>query len=440
MIYLLMKIHHSMTFFLCLLHFLLSSQACAPESNSKPTIEPPQTTSIPDTLTTLTVSAIGDLMCHSTQYNYAYKADGTYDFVPVYDAVRDYISAADIATANLETVLAGKTTNYGGYPGFNTPNAYADGVKSAGFDVIITSNNHSLDQGEAGIIRTLNELKKRDLTSIGTFENSTDRDSIRLFDKNGIKLAIMAYTEFSNRGYPNGKKYLLNFMDSLTLKKDIENARKKGAEIVMINFHWGKEYQQEPSDYQKNMANYAVQCGADVIVGHHPHCLQPFQLISKKSTKIGLDTAFVAYSLGNFYSNQRWRFSDAGAILTFHFTKNKNTDKIYLQTEYVPTWLFKGQAGNRRRYIVLPAPAIEVSKLTDNLKDIIPYEMKFLTSKDRDLMAEAYADCQRILGNYGVKTKIGLWKNRKNKIQYLPQLDSISLLKNTLKIDNQIKK
>ncbi|GEM_PF-585437 len=430
-----MKKYYFTGILLSLFHFLFGLNACLPNSQkneeeiteNKTQIEPPT-----DSLTHLTISSVGDLMCHSTQYQYAYQPDGTYNFAPVYDVVREYISRADIATGNLETVLAGKTKNYGGYPAFNTPNAYADGIKSAGFDIIITSNNHSLDQGEEGIKRTLKELKNRNLVSIGTFQNLPDRDSIRIFERNGIKLAIMAYTEFSNQGYPSGKKYLLNFIDSATVQKDIQQARKKGAEIVMINFHWGHEYQKEPSVYQKNMTNYAVQQGADIIIGHHPHCLQPFQQISKKNTKIGLDTAFVAYSLGNFYSNQRWRYSDAGVIVTFHLTKNKNTGKIRLEAEYLPTWLFKGQAEKRRRYIVLPSAVIHLNQDSINQLDRIPKEMKYLTANDRKLMRQADEDTKRILEMYGVKLETGCWKNFK-PLEKLPRLDSIKILVDTLK-------
>ncbi|TAD97607.1 MAG: CapA family protein [Bacteroidetes bacterium] len=364
-----------------------------------------------DSIQTVTLTAVGDLMCHGMQYKYAFRADSNrYDFADVYEAVSEYLSAADLTMGNLETVLAGKTTDFSGYPQFNSPNEYADGVKKAGFDVLITSNNHSYDKGEAGILRTLEELQKRNLTPIGTYTSEKDRDSIRIVDLKGIKIALLAYTQFSNVGRPSSKKYLLNQIDSLVpVEKDILAARKKGAEIVLINYHWGNEYQREPNEYQRFIAKKTFELGADIVIGHHPHSLQPTQLIPKNKSNVGLDTGFIAYSLGNFYSNQRWRYSDAGAILTLKLSKNKNTGKITLKSEYVPVWVFRGVAGKRNRFIVLPSYAAYSDRFPNFLKHLIPSQMEFLTHQDKKLMLQADEDSRFTMTRYQVPLKLALW-------------------------------
>jgi poly-gamma-glutamate capsule biosynthesis protein CapA/YwtB (metallophosphatase superfamily) len=360
-----------------------------------------------DSILTFSIAAVGDLMCHSSQYQYAKQSNGTYNFNPVYAGVKNYLNKADFTVGNIETVLAADTKDFSGYPAFNTPNEYADALKEIGFDLLFTANNHSYDRNEKGVLRTLTELQKRNFVTIGTHKDTTDRDSVRMVDIKGIKIAFLGYTQFSNIPVPSAKKYLVNLIDTTLLKKDVIQARKKGAELVIVNFHWGNEYKQ-PTDYQKQIAQFAQKIGVDIILGEHPHVLQPLEKFKTENTK--LDSGIVAYSLGNFFSSQQWRYSDAGVILTLKITKNlcNNTFKIS-GLGYLPTWVFKGVAEkNQKAFFIFPAE-IGLHKDSIHLLQNVPPEIKFLQKAQWDKMKQAAEDTEKVLQNYGVKIKRENW-------------------------------
>jgi poly-gamma-glutamate synthesis protein (capsule biosynthesis protein) len=351
----------------------------------------------------ITITAVGDLMCHSSQYQYAKTADGTYDFTPVYAGVKNYLSKADITIGNLETVLSAETTDYSGYPAFNTPNAYADALKSIGFDVLFTANNHSYDRNEKGVLRTLQELDKRKLIAIGTHKDSIDRDSIRIVESKGIKIAFLGYTQFSNIPVANAKKYLVNHIDTTLIRKNIAKARQKGADLVLINLHWGNEYKQ-PSEYQKMIAEFVQKAGADIIIGEHPHVLQPVEYFQTKASA-KLDSGIVAYSLGNFFSSQQWRYSDAGVMLSIDISKNVCTKQFKIKAlRYVPTWVFKGAMGKNKAFFIFPA---ETALLKDSvhLQNILAPEIQYLQKIQWDKMKQASEDTEKTLQMYGAKLK-----------------------------------
>lgn len=357
-----------------------------------------------DSIVSLSITNTGDLMCHSTQFQLAKQADGSYDFLPVYALVKEYLAASDFTIGNLETVLAGKTKNFSGYPQFNSPNEYADALKKIGFDALITTNNHSYDYLDGGILRTLEQLKAKNIPAIGTFYSSADRDSIRIFDVKGAKIALLAYTEFSNNPVAASKRFSINFIDSALLAKDIKKARAKGAEVVVINFHWGIEYKRFPSDYQKNITQYAAKLGADIILGGHPHVLQPIEFLPSRDS-VGLDSCFVIYSMGNFISAQSKRYTDAGLMLTLNLTKNFTTNKIHIQNvDYVPTWVFKGLINSKSQYLIFPAFAAE--------KDLTLEEIKFLTPIHLQKMKQAGEDSKEILTHFVKNLRNVAWKKR----------------------------
>lgn len=337
-----------------------------------------------DSIVTITVSATGDLMCHSVQYDYAKVAKDSFDFNSTFDYVKEIISKSDFAFGNLETVLAGKTKNYSGYPFFNTPNSFVEALKNAGFDLLITSNNHSLDRGEDGILRTIKELDKRDLNHTGTFTTQRDRDSIRIYDIKGIKVGVIAYSYGTNgNSIPTAKPYIINIINENLITSDIKKARKDGAEIVLVNFHFGEEYQREPNQFQKQVVQHAIDSGADIIIGGHPHVIQPIRVFKTKNAK--LDSGFVAYSLGNFISNQRWRYSDAGVILTLTLTKIISTDSIFISAiKYHPAWVFKGDTKAGKRYIIV----------SEN------NNCNFISGENKRLMNEAFSDTHYIISLY----------------------------------------
>ena len=342
-----------------------------------------------DSVVTITISTVGDLMCHSVEYNYAKVSPDSFNFNPFFNYIKPYLSKSDFLFGNIETVLAGKKKGYSGYPLFNSPSAFLAPLKNVGFDLVTTANNHALDKGRKGLLNTIRELKKYKLNYDGTFISQQDRDSIRIFNIKGIQTAFLAYTYGTNGNViSKGEDYLINIIDTTLIKKDILSARKDGAEIVIVYFHFGQEYSRTPSEFQKTIVTKTIKYGADIIIGGHPHVIQPVEFFKTKHAK--LDSGFVAYSVGNFLSNQRWRYSDAGVILTIHITKNFNTDSIYIsKISFLPTWVYKGKTTEGKKYLILPA------KLTN-----ADSSLTFLTKNDKFKMKQAFNDTKNILTKY----------------------------------------
>lgn len=340
-----------------------------------------------DSSITISITAVGDLMCHLIEADYAKTASDSFNFNPYFDSVRKYIESSDFAFANLETVTAGKSAGYSGYPMFNSPDQFITAIKNAGFKLISTANNHAIDRGESGVLRTIKQLRNNNLNYNGTFTSQKDRDSIRIFDIKGIKVAFLAYT-YGTNGNKVPRPYLINIIDTSLIHNDIKAARNKGAEIVLVHFHFGKEYQRYPIDYQKNVVNATISYGADLIIGGHPHVIEPAYYFKSYDPK--LDSGFVAYSLGNFLSNQRWRYSDAGVILTIKIEKKIPEDKFYISSvEYTPTWVFKGKIDNKNSFEILPAKLAFDKEYPE-----------YLTNKDLGKMRQAFEDTQFILTRY----------------------------------------
>lgn len=350
------------------------------------------TDSTVDPIVTITISVVGDLMCHSPQYEYARVEADSFDFTPTFNDVKKYFDSSDFVFGNLETVTAGKEKRYSGYPYFNSPDDYIESLKKIGFNFLFTSNNHCLDKGETGILRTIEQLQENQIASTGTFSSQKDRDSIRVVSANGIRFAVISYTYGMNGNYlPIGKHYLVNRISDSLLVRDIQKAKSDSVDFVLVYFHFGEEYQREPNRYQKTVVQTAIDAGADIILASHPHVLQPIQYFRKDSTNRSsskLDSGFVAYSLGNFISNQQWRYSDAGVILQFQITKDLVSKALHLEKiSCIPTWVFKGKIEGKREYRLLPS---------SNSLENYP----FLSQRDIQKMSQSFEDSKQILQKY----------------------------------------
>jgi poly-gamma-glutamate synthesis protein (capsule biosynthesis protein) len=346
-------------------------------------------TSAADSTVTISISAVGDLMCHSPQYDYARVKADSFDFNPVFKFIKRYLHNSDFTFGNLETVTAGKSKGYSGYPLFNVPDEFVSAVKSAGFNLVTTSNNHALDRGEYGLLRTISIIKKTGLFYTGTYTSQRDRDSLRIFNIKGIKLALLAYSYGVNGNLiPKGKSYLINLIDTVLIRNDINSARQSGAEVVLVYFHFGTEYKRFPTDFQKLIVDKTISAGADLIIGGHPHVIEPAAYY--KTNKAKLDTGFVVYSMGNFLSNQRWRYSDAGVILNIFLTKNFHNGKIALsKITFLPTWVFKGKLNYKDEFEILPA--------ADTLNSVFKENMSNAEKKE---MLQSFDDTKYILTRY----------------------------------------
>ncbi len=283
---------------------------------------------------TVSIAIVGDLMCHSQQFNGA-KKDTTYDFNPTFAPVKKYLETADFTFGNLETVTAGAALNYTGYPMFNTPVQYLDALKEAGFDVLTTANNHSLDRGFTGIEKTISELDQRGILHTGTARSLADRNTSLILSKNKTKLGVLAYTYGTNGiKIPEGKGFCVNVIDTVQIKNDIEKSKKSGADVVLVFVHWGNEYQRYANDFQKMLANYIHKNGALLVFGSHPHVLQP------TSSTSNFTSGFTIFSLGNFVSAQRKQFTDCGIIVKMKLVKNLATGVVSInKANYIPTYV-----------------------------------------------------------------------------------------------------
>jgi poly-gamma-glutamate synthesis protein (capsule biosynthesis protein) len=339
-----------------------------------------------DSIVTISISFVGDLMCHSTQFNYAYVEEDSFDFKAVFSEVKRYFTTSDFTVGNLETVFAGKEPGYSGYPFFNAPDDFLFALKEAGFDFLITANNHALDQGEKGVRRTINKLDELELKHTGTFLSHVERTSYKTSSINGIEVAILAYSYGTNDvSIPKGKNYLINLIDTILIKEDISNVKKLNPDVTLVYFHFGEEYTRSPGSFQEDIVQTTIGYGADIIIGSHPHVIQPVDYF--KTINGNIDTGFVAYSLGNFVSNQRWRYTDAGVILTMTISKNFTTDSVYLgNVTLLPTWVHKGDTENGKGFIILPA-SVEPEHPV----------MIFLTEEDKNKMHQAFSDTDSIL-------------------------------------------
>ena len=350
-----------------------------------------------DSTTSVTISFVGDLMCHSPQFQFAQISKDSFDFKPVFREVKKYLTKANLTIGNLETTISGKESRYSGYPLFNTPEEYLEALKDAGFDILLTANNHSLDRGKKGLLRTVELIKKNGLESVGSYNSQQDRDSIRIYEINGIKIAILAYTYGLNGNYiAKNEKYLVNVIDTTLLKKDILDSRNKYADIILVYFHFGNEYQRNPSSFQKEIVKRAIDYGADLIIGSHPHVIQPIEYFSSNKNKIG--KGLIAYSLGNFISNQRWRYSDAGIILNLTITKNILTQEVrFSNTDIIPTWVYKGKLENKDQFVILPVDSTTIYSLPNYLTD--GDKVKFLQSENdtRKILETIHSHTQKSL-------------------------------------------
>lgn len=339
-----------------LLIFFLSVFPTPPISYTAGVSDYPIATSGDSTIK-LNVIFAGDAMVHKTQIKSAYMDDkGGHDFHPVFDYIKPVLSHGALNVINLETTLAGKP--YRGYPVFSAPDTFAYALKDAGFNILALANNHSVDRGKNGLLRTLDVLEAYDYPSFGTYRDSADRAERYplLFEYSNIKVGLLNYT-YGTNGIPVPEPTIVNMIDTALIRQDIAAAREMEADFIIIYFHWGAEYVRQPNNEQKALATFSFQAGADMVIGTHPHVVQPIELLD---VEIEGDTVqrWVAWSLGNFVSNQRKEHTDGGVMLMFTIKKNIYNQKVSVANmSYLPYWVYRPL--NPTLYYVLPVALLE---------------------------------------------------------------------------------
>lgn len=373
----------------------LSDQGQAPLPIITATEAPsPSPTPEPSYTQQATLVAVGDVMMHSPQIPVGYdKATQTYNYDAFFSEVKTILSTGDWSIANLETPLAGKEAGYSGYPQFNAPAELADALKNAGFNIITTANNHSLDRREQGVIKTLEHLHARGLITAGTAISQTEADKITIVTKNEISMAILAYAYGTNGiPIPEGKNYLVNLIDEEKIIKDIARAREQGVDLVTIALHFGLEYQRQPNDQQKQLVEQLIKAGADIILGSHPHVVQPYQFIDTMGNDGLMKRGLAIYSMGNFISNQTSGYKDYGVIFKVQITKQfpKKTIEISM-IEAIPTWVHIYYSEGKKSYRVLPLEAVVASR-----------NDRILTKNDYVRLEQGLSEMNRHLESLGI--------------------------------------
>lgn len=289
----------------------------------------------------ISISVIGDIMCHNTQFKDAYS-NGIYDFSYVFSDIESYISNADLSIGNLETTFAGSSRGYGGYPNFNTPEALAYDLKELGIDVLTTANNHSLDTGYSGLESTLNFLDEAEISHTGTSRSVEEQNTILFKDINGLKFAFLAYTYGTNGiTIPSDKNYCINLINTDFIVSQLELAKSEQPDVICVSIHWGEEYSLKQNQAQIDLSNFLFENGVDIILGSHPHVLEPLE---KRNITLPDGTekeVFVIYSLGNFMSGQTQANTKTSIILNLNLTKNGKTNKLSIDDiSYIPIYTY----------------------------------------------------------------------------------------------------
>lgn len=352
----------------------LPTETTVPPTTLPPTTAAPEVNVI-DAAASFTVT--GDLLMHKPVFQSCWDAEkGDWVFDPIFTYITPYVQAADYAVANLETTLCGTENGYAysGNPLFNCPDGIAISSLNAGFDMLLTGNNHCYDTRMVGIRRTLELLEQTGLESLGT-QSTRDDPDYKVIEVNGIKVGMTAYTYETSDGMPGVVSInaiqchpdsvgMINTFDYGQLDKfyeeigaQFEAMKTEGAEAIVVYMHWGEEYQLEPTEYQKKIAQQLCDMGVDVIVGGHPHVVEPVDLLT--STEDENQKTLIIYSTGNAVSNQRihemrMKSGHTEDGILFNFTLVRYTDGTVAvrETSCVPTWVH--MVGSQQKYIILP--------------------------------------------------------------------------------------
>ncbi|PWA08782.1 capsular biosynthesis protein [Pueribacillus theae] len=344
-----------------------SEEAPPSEVNEEESIEQEEEIKEPETIITkATVAAIGDVLIHGSIYRDAQKG-GTFNFDKMLVDVKPYLESADITIANQESMIGGKEIGLSTYPQFNSPFEVGDALKRAGLDIVTIANNHTLDRGEKAVLNALDHWDSLNIPYVGAYRSAEDRNEIRTLNKNEITFSFLAYTYGTNGiPVPKDKPYLVNLIDKEQIKKDIEEAREK-SDVIVVSLHFGMEYERMPNDGQKNLVQFVADEGAHLIIGHHPHVLQPVDYVKSEKGH----EAFVIYSLGNFLAAQEAQhdqYRRTGGILQVDVGKIQTGDETtirILSPSFLPTYI---HFQNWKNYRVLPMYQITDKELSNAQK------------------------------------------------------------------------
>jgi len=334
-----------------LLVFLMTGCFKKEEPKEKPKDKEPIVEEPKEENYSFSLVAVGDALIHNGIYNSAYVGNNNYDFKKMFTHIKPIIQQYDLAFYNQETSIGGKDIGVSTYPNFNSPDEIGLDLIDAGFNLINLATNHTIDRGAKAATYSANFWKnQKDVYAVGNYASQEDRDEVIIKEKNGISYSMLGYTYGTNGiAIPAGKDYLVNVYNYEKAKADIERVRDK-VDILIVSMHWGVEYTHTPTAEQKKQAKDLADLGVDIIIGHHPHVIQPIEFIG--------DT-LVIYSLGNFISGQNTEAQRTGMMAALTVNKKVKGDDVTIEITDVKGDLFYTIWG--------PVSVVPFNKLNDGL-------------------------------------------------------------------------
>ena len=303
-----------------------------------------------------TITSFGDTLCHESVFKDAYDADaGEYDFSPIFKNVEKYFKEENLNIGNAESPMAGADRGYSGYPCFNAPEHLAIDLSQLNVDIMTTANNHCLDKGYSGLEETLNNFDEAKISHVGTSRSKEEQDTILFKDLNGIKTAFLSFTYGTNGiAIPDGKEYSVNLINEDLILEQINRAKEEGADLIISSMHWGVEYQTTENSEQDRLAEFLVKNDVKIILGCHPHVLQPMRMLTLQNDDGEEKEGLVIFSQGNFFSAQTKVNTRNTAIFNIRVKKDAITDKITIdEATYIPLYLYDNGNTSKDRYELL---------------------------------------------------------------------------------------
>ena len=326
-----------------------------------------------------TLAVVGDLMCHTAQWRDALQRGGGtwYDFDYSFNYVAKHIAAADYAIGNLETTIALPGNNPSDFPRFGAPAEFAEAIKSAGFDLVTTANNHALDFGKKGLFHTLQVLDNLGLAHTGTYASDDDSEKITVIDVNGITFALLSYTHSTN-GFPvpQDAPWCINQTDGI--RGNIARAKALDPDVIIVFPHMGIEYETTTRQQFKDEVYELLEAGADVVLASHPHVLQPVEFIQIVDADGTERNCFAAYSLGNFISSQLTAPRDYGMIVNLGFKKNDSGKTTLESVDLLPVWVKFPAQLDSGDIAVLPVNDLDKPGFSEVVDTLSPQDAKRL--------------------------------------------------------------
>ena len=364
-------------YIILLLVQLLTASAYTFDGTAKCSPEPFDTTATWPVGRHLSLLIAGDLMQHMPQIKSARQSDGSYDYGECFAGIKAEVERADVAIANFETTLAGQP--YSGYPQFSAPDDFLSAVQSAGFDIMLTANNHCVDTRRKGLERTLTMMDSLGMAHLGTYRTLDERKRTYpyLIEKNGLRIVLLNFT-YDTNGIPVPQPCHVNLMDTLEIAADLDKARQMKPDAIIALPHWGIEYQTLPSKEQREMAAWLLSHGVDHIIGGHPHVAQPLELRNDGRN-------LVVWSMGNLVSNQSKPNTYGGYMVRLDITKS-GLQTTLSDCYYTLYWVSRPpDNGYRHTYRILP----------------IDYPDSLLTTTEKTLRSAIRQNMRQLLKEHG---------------------------------------